>query len=433
LDKDRRTAFLILKNIEEKKAWSNIETAKYIQREKSEHPAFIRELVYGILRNKYLLDYNIDKYLKKPKLGVSERLWLRMGFYQLAFMDGVSDYAAINETVELARKFKKGSEGFINAVLRNFQRDDCTLKYPEKDQKDYLSVKYSVDRSIADLWVKNYGFDRAEEMLFASNTPAPLSIRVNTLKTDPTSLVKKLNELGFESEEKSLLSKDCIYVSGSGLLDTDLYHEGYFSVQGEASQYAVKLLGPKEGSTVLDLCAAPGGKSCAMAELMKDKGSVLSFDIYDHRISLIEKEAKRLGINIIKAQLGDGTVYNEKLNSFADYVLADVPCSGLGTLRENPEIKYRKPDEINVQAAILLNALKYVKPGGFVLYSTCTVNPLENEEIIKNCNLIDSSILHGNSYEEGKNRGYKAIASRQLLPKAGGHGGFYLCLIKRIF
>ena len=428
MEKDRRTAYLILKEVEKNGEWANLAADRLIKKEGADSPAFVRELVYGVLRNRTLLDWNIDKFLKKSP-GSSERIWLRMGFYQLALMDGVKDHAAINETVELARSFKKGSENFINAVLRNFQRSGSTLLYPGKNEDGHFEVRDSVHSDIAKLWIKEYGFERAGEMLFASNGPAPLSIRLNSLKTGREALKRELEERGYEAAESPEgLTDSCLYVKGSGLLDTGLYKEGLFSVQGESSQYAVRILDPKPGSTVIDLCAAPGGKSCAIAERMKDEGRILAFDLYEHRIKLIEKEASRLGIDIIEARAGDSSVYCKELDSVADYVIADVPCSGLGTLREHPEIKYRPLSHIDVQGKILENALRYVKPGGYVLYSTCTVNPEENEDVVKSCNLINSFAL-GSSYEEG--RDYRVIGARQLITKAGGHDGFFICLIQR--
>ncbi len=430
MDNDRRTAFLILKDVEENKGWSNLVSHKYIKKEKVSSPAFVRELVYGVLRNKLLLDYNINRFLKKGKTGVSEKIWLRMGFYQLSMMGGVKDHAAINETVELARKFKRGSEGFINGVLRSFQRSGCELVYPDPSDESYLSIRYSADMGIARLWEKSYGKDNAEILLFASCSPAPLSLRPNILKDTKEGLENKLSELGFETiERNSYLCKDAVYVRGGDLIGSSLYKEGFFSLQGESSQYAVSILDPKPGSTVLDLCAAPGGKSCAMAERMKGEGKVVAFDIYEHRVKLIEKEAKRLGICIIEARQKDSSVFDKELEGYFDFVLADVPCSGLGTLRENPEIKLRPPDDIDVQGKILENALRYVKKGGRVLYSTCTISPKENEEVIKDCSFLDAHILTGK--DEEKDKDFNVIASRQLFTKTGGHDGFYVCLIER--
>lgn len=408
MDRDRRLSYLILKDIEENNAWSSSSVGNHIAKEGADSPAFVRELCYGVLRNRLLLDYNIDLFLKKPRLGLSERIWLRMGFYQLSIMNGVKEYAAVGETVELARSFKKGCEGFINAVLRSFQRSGCRLNCPGSDDKlRMLSVKYSAHESIVKLWMSAFGEDAAVQLLAASNTPAPLCIRVNSLKTNRAEMSERLRSLGFACSEGTL-TEDALLVKGSGLLDTYEYKKGYFSVQGESSQYAARILDPAPGSIVLDLCAAPGGKSCAMAELMNDQGNIYSFDYYEHRVRLIEKEAKRLGISIINAHVSDSSVYEPELEETADYVLCDVPCSGLGTLRENPEIKLRAVADIPVQRAILENALRYAKKGGKVLYSTCTINPAENEMIT-----------------EGQNK----LFEKQLLTEAGGPDGFYICLI----
>ena len=429
MDNDRHIAYLILKEVETGGAWSNLAAAKYIQKEKADSPAFVRELIYGVLRNRTLLDHNIGRFIKKSP-GTAEMIWLRMGFYQLAMMDGVKDHAAVSETVELAGRFKKGSEGFINAVLRSFQRSGKTLEYPAETEDDYLSVRYSADRSITDLWKERYGKETAEELLRVSCTAAPLAVRTNAMKISPGQLKERLEALGFDIRNGSGLAGGCLYVRGTGLLDTQLYKEGYFSVQGESSQYAARLLCPKPGSRVIDLCAAPGGKSCAMAEMMDGKGEILAFDIYGHRTQLIEKEAARLGIGIISSAVKDASVFDPGLESSADFVLADVPCSGLGTLRENPEIKLKAVAGYDVQGRILENALRYVKPGGYVLYSTCTIDPSENEEVVKKCDLIDSSALRVSP--QGGNKECRVIASRQLFTKENGYDGFYVCLIQKI-
>ena len=421
MDRDRRLSYLILKDIEEKKSWSNLTIGKFITKEGANSPAFVREIVYGVLRNQLLLDYNINRYLKKPKLGLPERIWLRMGFYQLSFMSGVSEYAAVNETVELARNFKRGSEKFINAVLRSFQRDNCELIYPsEQDKSEYLSIKYSCNEQIVEILSDAYGFEKADELLGASNTVAPLCIRVNRLKTNVEDLIKRLSDKGFETQ-KSDLAEYAAFVKGSGLIDTDEFKNGLFSVQGLSSQIAVQTLNPRPGDTVIDLCSAPGGKTCAMAEMMQDNGSIFAFDLYEHRIGLVESEAKRLGHKIIKASVQDASKRISDFEKKADCVLADAPCSGLGTLRENPEIKLKDgidKELPSLQLQILENAAAYVKDGGKLLYSTCTMNPLENEKVVE-------------SFLENT-KGFEVERKTQLFTKENGEDGFFICLLRRI-
>ena len=419
MDGNRRLAFLILKEISEKGTWSNLAVKERLAGEENVSAPFIRELVYGVLRNQFLLDRNIDRFLKKPGLGASERILLRMGLYQLAFMDGVADHAAVNETVSLAAAFAKGRQGFINAVLRSFQRDGKRLLYED------LRTQYSCAEWIIKLLTKAYGPKKAEEILKSSCKAPPFTVRVNRLKTSREELSERFAKLG-ASAEPDPLSDLCLTVKGS-VLGSPEYREGLFSVQGSASASAVEMLAPKPGEAVLDLCAAPGGKTCAAAELMEDRGEILALDVYPHRVKLIDNEAARLGHTIIRTAVSDAYVYDPEQDSRWDKVIADVPCSALGTIAKDPEIKLRGLTEEQAeayvrelaekQAAILENACRYVRKGGTVLYSTCTVDPAENEEII-------SAFLKAHS-------GYTAEQSRLLLPDDKGQEGFFTCLIRR--
>ncbi len=471
MDKDRRLAFLVLKDIEENGRWANLALGAALSKEKAANPAFVRELVYGVLRNQKLLDYNIARFLKKPKLSVNERLLFRMGFYQLALMDGVADHAAINETVAIAAAFMKGRQGFINAVLRSFQRDGKRLL------DDGPLTRWSCAKWIADLWTAQYGADKAEALMQASCTPAPLTIRANLARISRADLKAAL-ESGFDVKDTAL-SDRCLEVKGSGLLDTQLYKQGYFSVQGEASCCAVDQLladlstrqfsapaaqqlntpaAQQPRPLIVDLCAAPGGKSCAAAELLATKqnsapGRVLSFDLYPHRVELIEKEAKRLGLgSVITASPADTQQPLPELFGRADYVIADVPCSGLGTLRRDPEIKLRErtPAEsakaleelTKIQYNILINALRIVKPGGRVAYSTCTVNKAENGDLVRKVLADIAGQAAGNTSQGSQAIGAQAssaptqaakrfaiVSEIQLFQTEGGPDGFYICVI----
>jgi len=416
MDRDRRAAYLILKDINDNETWSNLAVGQQFSKEKPASPAFVREIVYGVLRNQFLLDYTINGFLAKPGLKGAERIFLRMGFYELAFMD-TANHAAINETVNLVKSFKKGREGFINAVLRNFQRSGNELKTPDKEKnyEEYLSVRYSVDKSIVSHYIDVFGAEKAEEILCNNNIAAKLCIRVNTLVISEAEFSKLLQAKGFQVEK----AEEGLFVKGSGLLDLKEFKKGLFSVQGEESQIAVKVLDPKPGDRVIDLCAAPGGKSCAMAQLMENKGLIKAFDILDHRVNLIKKESQRLGISVIEAAILDSTILNPELAGTADCVLADVPCSVLGTAKKNPEIKLRKLDYsglLQTQAKILENAALYVKKGGRLLYSTCTINPFENEKQIE-------AFL-----EKGK---FEKLYEKQFLPDESGKEGFYICLLRK--
>ncbi len=427
MDKDRQTVYLILKDIEERQSWSNLALNKGLKDARVRSEAFVREMVYGILRNRMLLDFNIDRYLKKPGLRSSDRILLRMGFYQLAFMNHVPDHGAVNETVELASVYAKGRQGFINGVLRAFIRDGRDVRLPRGDSsmgpKDIkrLSVQYSCSPWIIELWLGHYGPERLSELLGASLSPAPLCIRSNPMKQSREELMSLLGKQGFECRAAGN-APNGIYVKGSGLLATELFKIGCFSVQGEASQMAAYLLEPGPGDSVIDMCAAPGGKACAMAELMGDRGRVRAFDLYPARAELIKAAAGRLGLESVQAAAADGTVFDPALEESADCVLADVPCSGLGTLRQKPEIKLaERPEDMDslpgIQLSILENAGAYCKPGGRLLYSTCTVNPAENQDV---------------AYEFLKNHPQFAVMfEKQFFQTEGGCDGFYICLMRK--
>lgn len=427
MDRDRRAAYLILKDIEDNDSWSNLSVAKQFSEENPASPAFVRELVYGVLRNQLLLDYNIDSFLDKPKIKIGARILLRMGFYQLSMMD-VKDHAAINETVALAKSFMKGSEGFINAVLRNFQRSGGSLKKLENAQNEHdiikqFSVNYSCDESIVRLLLGSYGKEQAEEILGELIKEAPLSIRVNTLKTSSDELITLLdkeslqdaNEKGFQIT-KAQEDPDVLYVKGTGLLDTKAYEDGLFFVQGEASSLSARRLAAKKGESIADLCAAPGGKTMAMAMLMEGEGKLYAFDLYEHRISLIKKQAKRLGITNIITKTFDST---QTLEDFkVDAVLCDVPCSGLGTARRNPEIKlkaFNDSELLGIQEKILQNAGLYAKDR--IVYSTCTINKRENEDQVRN--FVQN------------NPSWKLDFEKQFLPKENAQDGFYIALLRK--
>ena len=420
MDRDRRLAFLILKEISAEGTWSNLAVKDMIAREDCVSAPFVRELVYGCIRNQKLLDANIDRFLRTPRLKPAERILLRMGFYQLAMMNGVPDHAAVSETVKLASAFMNGRQGFINAVLRSFARGGKQLL------ADDLSVRYSAAQWIVDLWTGAYGPENAEAFLRNSCVPAPFTVRVNTARISSEALADRLRSEGFEAVTAAD-SRLCLRLRGGDAIDTEEYRQGLFSVQGEASSLAVELLDPKPGESLLDLCAAPGGKTCAAAELMKNEGVIRASDVHPHRVELIKKEAARLGLDIISAVCADASEYDPSLSDGWDKVIADVPCSGLGTMAKNPEIKLKEmaPQEASEyikkladkQRLILKNAAGYVKKGGLVLYATCTVNPAENEQVTE-------------SFVK-ETAGYEIELQRQLEPAEDGREGFYICLIRR--
>ena len=423
MDINRKTAFDVLMDVEKNGAYSNLSLNSFIEKNHPDSPAFVRELAYGVLRNKLLLDWFLGQLIPSglKKIKKQDMTLLRMGVYQLSYMKSVPEYAAVSETVNMAKKLARGRERFINGVLRGYIRNRQQLALPDREVnlEEYLSIVYSVERWIVRLWKDAYGAEKTEALLRASNETPELAVRVNLMKTDRKSLKEKLEALGFEAAE-SEVSDRALLVKGSGLLDTELYREGMFSVQDEASILASDALDAKPGDCIADVCAAPGGKTFATAELMAGKGVIYAMDKYEHKLKLMEAQAKRAGIDNIRLLQHDSTVPVEELKGQMDKVLVDVPCSGLGVMRRKPEIKYKGRQELNElierQRQILLAAASYVKAGGTLVYSTCTINPAENEKQIV-------EFLRGN-------KDFKALEQKQLLPD-GGTDGFFICRMRK--
>lgn len=423
MDINRKTAFDVLMDVEKNGAYSNLSLNSFIEKNRPDSPAFVRELVYGVLRNRMLLDWFLGQLIPSglKKIKKQDLTLLRMGVYQLSYMKSVPEYAAVSETVNMSKKLARGRERFINGVLRGYIRNRQQLVLPdrERDLEEYLSIVYSVERWIVRLWTDAYGEEKTEALLKASNETPGLAVRVNLMKTDRKALKEKLEALGFEAEE-SEVSDRALLVKGSGLLDTEPYREGMFSVQDEASILASDALEAKPGDCIADVCAAPGGKTFATAELMAGKGVIYAMDKYEHKLKLMEAQAKRAGIENIRLLKHDSTEPVEGLKERMDKVLADVPCSGLGVIRRKPEIKYKVMQDLDElierQRQILQAAASYVKAGGTLVYSTCTINPVENEKQIV-------EFLRGN-------KEFKALEQKQLLPD-GGTDGFFICRMRK--
>lgn len=425
MDTNRKTAYQTLLDVESKKAYSNIALNHKIAVNKPASPAFVRELVYGVLERKITLDHYIDQLLKEgiDSLRIQELTILRMGIYQLGYMDKVPEYAAISESVDLAKKYCKGRAGLINGVLREYQNKKIYLTLPPRDEDEinYLSVKYSYAPWIIELWLKYYSMSFVEKLLEAGNQTAPLTIRANWLKIRKEDLKKVLRERGFEAEDGSIC-QNALHVKGSRILESDLYSYGLFTPQDESSMLVSEKIGVRQGDLVMDVCAAPGGKTTAIAERMNNTGKIIASDIYRRKLDLVDKEAARLGITNIETRSWDATRVDSTMVKKADKVLVDAPCSGLGVIRRKPEIKYKElssemkllPDK---QLAILSASSSYVKPGGTLVYSTCTINPEENEKV------VDIFLR--------RNKDFEKVERTLLLPNVNGTDGFFICVMKR--
>lgn len=390
MKKPRQTAFEILMRVEKDKAFSNkaLDNALKKLEYARQDSVFVSALVYGVLERKITLDYQISRFLTKSinRLKTDVLTILRMGMYQLLYMDKVPVSAAVNESVKLAKANRcEYSSGLINALLR--KASDKTVVYPENtDFLEYLSVKYSVEKWIAKLFVDSYGEENAVAVLEDSFGRAPIYIRVNTLKTSKSELKELLSAQGVEVEETNMVDNALLINNFDSIYKNELYQKGYFHVQDLASQLCCMALSPQKGEILIDMCSAPGGKSFTSAELMQNEGEIRSYDLYDHKIEVIKSGAERLHIDIINASVRDSSIL-DKSEKLADRVLCDAPCSGLGTIRRKPEIRYKSFDEISslpdIQLQILKNAAEYVKINGILVYSTCTLNRDENECVVE--------------------------------------------------
>ena len=413
----RHAAYKALIDIEKDNAYSNMALNHYLRDLEPREQALAREICYEVLKRKYLLDYYLRGFITKGfnKLETGLLTILRMGACEILFMDGVPDYASINEAVDLAKRYAKGRAPFVNGVLRNLSRNRDSLKEP-----DDFSVRYSVNKWIADLLINALGPEGAEEYLRYSLETPELCIRVNLLKNTREELRDSLEKEGFRVS-LSKLSPRCLKVSGTGILEIEAFRMGRFSVQDEASLYAADMAGAKEGMKVLDLCAAPGGKSCAIGEAMGNKGLIISQDIYEHKLRVIDSYAERTGIDIIETRQRDGSVPVPEYEGQFDLVICDVPCTGLGVLRRKPEIKYKESPDLKglneLQLKILMNGASYVREGGTLMYSTCTVTREENEELV-------SRFL-------GEMPGFVLDKDIRLGPETGTDG-FYAARFRRI-
>lgn len=397
--------------------------------------AFISQVVRGCVERKITLDYVINCFsnTKTNKMKAVIRNALRMGVYQLVYMD-VEDYAACNETVKvIIKRGFNNLRGFVNAVLRNIAANKDKIEYPT------LEVKYSTPEWIVTKWVKDFGEAKAEEMLEAQYTKRPLSIRCNTARISPDELKQRFESEGIKVVKSDILPEAMSIMNYDYLEKIPEFNDGLFFVQDLSSMLVSHIAAPQKDNYVIDLCAAPGGKSMHTAELLKGTGHVEARDVSDYKVMLIAENIERLELNNVEALVWDATVTDEDSISKADIVIADLPCSGLGIFSKKPDIKYHATmegiEELSKLQREILNASEsYVKPGGVLVYSTCTVTPEENmnnvEWFLQNFPFETESI---DEYIPEKFRDeLTAKGSLMLLPNTTeGHDGFFITRFRR--
>lgn len=417
---ERKLAATVLMKIENDRAYSNLTLAKFFENTDlgNDGKAFVSALVYGVLDRKITLDYVLSKFMKTPikKTAPLTLNVLRTALFQIMYMDKVPESAAVNEAVKLIKKSKENrNAGFVNAVLRSVLRAENLL--PNGNTPNDLSVRFSAPLWLVESFINDYGTDTAISLLEESLKPAPFTLRVNTLKTDADSLIEKFKEAGINAQ-KGETENSLILEKGIDIKRNEFFKQGLFYAEDTASQKAISVLSPKPFERVLDICAAPGGKTFTMSGFMQNKGEIVACDLYEHRVGLIDEGAKRLSIDIIKTKVSNATVFNEDLGEF-DVILCDVPCSGLGVIRRKPDIKYKEKADfkelVEIQYSILCNSVKYLKKGGRILYSTCTLRRAENEE------LVNSFLKEYNTF--------KKVTEKTLMPHIDKTDGFYYCLL----
>lgn len=404
----REAALAALERCRREGAWSGEVIDRVIKQYSlsGREAALASRLCLGVLQNSTFCDYYIDFYRKgggklEPKL----RDILRLGVYQLLFLDKIPESAAVNESVSISKMAGYGrASGLVNAVLRRVAENKNSLpEIPGKGGAEYLSIKYSHPQWMCERIIREKGYDFAETFFRENNNPSPLNIQVNRLKVSVPDYEKMLLDAGIEFKSLSY-PHGCLELKGGRVTALPGFEEGLFYVQDRAARTAAEIAGVKAGMKVLDACAAPGGKSFAAAISMENAGQIISCDLHEKKLGLISQSAERLGISIIKTEVGDGRKFNPQFKDSFDLIIADVPCSGLGVIRKKPEIRQKSAEEIEglpvIQRDILNNISKYLKPGGILLYSTCTVLKCENDDIVQSF-LRDNSNFEAVDFKAG--------------------------------
>lgn len=405
--------------------------------------AFITQLAYGTVRWKLTIDRVITAHsdIKIEKLSAWILNILRIGTYQLLYMTKVPQSAACNESVSLARRYgHKASAGFVNAVLRSIARDGGGAALPSKESNlaGRLSVMHSYPEWLVEKYIALFGAEFTEGLLSAGNVTPELTVRTNTLKTDKAGLIEMLKAEGAEAVSGKYAAEAVILKTPVSVSKLKSYQRGLFQVQDESSMLPAAVLAPKPGDTILDACSAPGGKATHLAQLMQNKGIILARDIYEHKIRLVDEAAARLGIGIIKSEIYDSAAPDIKHESSFDGVLLDAPCTGLGIVRRKPDIKWARELKDTESITLLQKRLLYavsrsVKPGGSLVYSTCTILPEENEEIVRN--FIDNNAdFKGDDIAPFLPEALAEHAkgcTLQLYPNRDGTDGFFIARMKR--
>ncbi|MCG1128736.1 16S rRNA (cytosine(967)-C(5))-methyltransferase RsmB [Staphylococcus epidermidis] len=387
------------------------------------------ELVYGTLKRKYTLDYLLKPFIKtKIKSWVRQLLW--MSLYQYLYLDKIPNHAIIHEVVDIAKKRGGYHTGnIVNGILRTVMRTELPSFEDIDDTKKRIAIQYSLPKWIVDHWVTHFGIEKTENIAQSFLEPIATTVRANISRGSIDSIISKLEQEGYHVKKDDMLPF-CLHISGLPVVNSNAFKEGYISIQDKSSMMVAYVMNLGRDDKVLDACSAPGGKACHMAEILSPEGHVDATDIHEHKINLIKQNIKKLKLNNIKAFQHDATEVYDKMY---DKILVDAPCSGLGVLRHKPEIKYSQSQNsikslVELQLQILENVKDNIKPGGTIVYSTCTIEQMENE------NVIYTFLKRHKDFEfepiQNPVTG-EQVKTLQILPQDFNSDGFFISKIKR--
>ena len=430
IDKARNLALKILYDINEKKAYSNIVLDKYINKNRNELSnldiGFISELVYGVITWKLTLEYIVQKYskIKIKKMSEWVKNILMLGSYQIIFLDKVPKSAAVNESVNLCKKYNYKSANFVNAILRKIEKSDYQNIDDIKEINKRISLKTSMPEWFVDKLINEYGAKEALEICNDLNLRPNNTVRINRLKGN------------LEIGNQAILDDFRTITGTKNIVKMLEYINGNISIQDESAGLSSFILNPKEGETVLDACSAPGGKTTYLAEIMNNTGSIIAWDIYEERLKQVDENAKRLGINIIKTEVKDASIYDKAYDKKFNKILLDVPCLGLGVIRRKPDIKWNRNEEnideiTKIQYQILKTCSKYLKDDGILVYSTCSILKEENINIIEK--FLEEEDFEIVDISDKVKKDFKYVNEKntiELFPNEK-HDGFYIACLKR--
>ena len=435
----RETALRVLAACRNNNAWADAALKDQLNRDGlvGADAALCSRMVYGVMQNQLLLDFYLAAYCSQKPDHLQQPLTeiLRLGAYQILFLDRVPDSAAVNTSVELAKLSGRGqAAGLVNAVLRKVSQNKENLpEIPQRDEVKYLSIRYSHPKWLVKRLLSLLGRTETEALLALDNGTPPLTVQINPLKTTAEELTRELSVWGVTAKPHAWVP-GCLELTGVGDLTTlEPFREGKLLVQDPAARLVSLIAGVQPGQRVLDVCAAPGGKSFSAAFAMGDKGRIISCDVHGSKLKRIEEGAARLGLTSIETAASDGRVFRPEWSDDYDPVLVDAPCSGLGIIRKKPDVRYKRADDLFtlpvVQTALLDNAARYVAPGGVLVYSTCTILPEENQ------NVADAFLSEHPDFERTPFRLPEPVGETDgqltLWPQRHGTDGFYICRMKR--